>query len=73
MATIEQPEQLTWYGEFNWHGELHKLYCTSPSIEQAFRFLCLQLSKKLGHATSNEVRHYFYDTDKYTIKEVKKK
>jgi len=70
-----QPAQPTWYGEFCWHGEYPpiKLYCTSPSIEQAFRFFCKRISEKLGHKTSNEVRHYFYDTNKYTIREVKKK
>jgi hypothetical protein len=72
MASIEEPEQKTWCGEFNWYGEIHKLYCTSPSFDQAFRFLCLQLSKKVGHRTSNDVRHYFYATDRYMIKEVKK-
>ena len=73
MATIEEPEKHTYYGTFNWHGEDFSLYCTSPSKEQAFRFFCKRISEKLGHSTSNEVRHYFYDTDRYNIKEVKKR
>lgn len=63
-------ENKLYKGTFNWHGESFTLYTQSPSEEQAFRFLCKKISEKLGHATSNTVRHYFYDTDKYEIKEV---
>lgn len=60
-------------GTFNWYGELHNMYCRAESREQAFRFFCKRLSDKLGYKTSNTVRHYFYDTDKYMIREEKKK
>jgi len=59
-------------GTFNWYGEVIKdLYAHAYSEVQAFNFLCKQVSIKVDRSLF-DVRHYFYDSNKYEIKEVKK-
>lgn len=45
-------------GEFNWQGELHKLYTHAKSRDKAFRNLTVQLSKILDY-TNKKVSNYF--------------
>lgn len=55
---------------FNWHGELHTFKPKANNEDHAFNKCCATIAKKLGHRSSFEVRHYFYGTDKYNIREV---
>ena len=77
MTNSTSEDHLKLYkGIFNWYGDVisikgRYLYCRSASEEQAFQFFCKQIASIVGTSMFN-VRHYFYDSNKYTIEEVKK-
>ena len=73
-SASEKPTKL-YRGIFNWYGEIigfkgRYLHCYTSSEDQAFTFFCKQISSIVGTSLFN-VRHYFYDSNKYTIEEVK--
>lgn len=65
------PNQYTFEGSFNFHGELHKLYTTlsKPNPSKAKLNLINQLASKLGR-TSYELRQYFYYSNASSVIEV---
>lgn len=73
-STSEQASKL-YKGIFNWYGDVISyqgkyLHCHAASEEQAFQFFCKQIASIVGTSMFN-VRHYFYDSNKYTIEEVR--
>ena len=70
MSSSDSSNVHLYKGSFNWYGEVIKdLYAHAYSREQAFNFLCKQVSVKVGRSLF-DVRHYFYDSNKYELKEV---
>ncbi len=72
-STSEQSAKL-YKGRFNWYGDVipnngKYLHCHAASIGQAFNFLCKQVSVIVKRSLF-DVRHYFYDSNKYIIEEV---
>ena len=45
-------------GTFNWHGEIHKLFTTATSPQQARNFMMKRLADELGMKPGG-VRAYF--------------
>jgi hypothetical protein len=58
-------------GRFNWYGQVipkdgNWLYTHAMSEAQAFNFFCQRLTDIVNTSLFN-VRHYFYDSNKYEI------
>ena len=51
------------YGTFNWHGELHRLWTTAESKESAYKQLITRLAKILKRSRRS-VLVYFNDESK---------
>ncbi len=72
-STSEITYKYRYHGIFNWKGEIHDFWCWADSEDQAFLFFCIRLADKLGRVRTFDIRHYFYDSNKYEIrKEVTK-
>ena len=67
-STSENTYKNKYYGIFNWKGEIHDFWCWADSEDQAFLFFCIRLAEKLWRIRSFDVRHYFYDSNKYEIR-----
>jgi hypothetical protein len=57
--------------EFNWKGEIYNADFEAYSEDHAFRKMCWSISKRLGLTNDIDIRHYFWGTDKFNIKEIK--
>lgn len=53
---------------FNWEGEIHTIWTSAFHPQDAFLKACLKLAKKLNR-TGYSVRNYFYNSNRYEIKE----
>ena len=51
------------YGTFNWHGEVHRLWTTAESKESAYKQLITRLAKILKRSRRS-VLVYFNDESK---------
>jgi hypothetical protein len=59
-------------GVFNWHGIIYDIYAECVDEEQAFRTMCKEIADSMKLSNDIDVRHYFWGTTYFTLKEVNK-
>ena len=57
-------------GMFNLKGDVITKYVHAYSEDQAFRLICKLISKDMNLTNDIDIRHYFWGTVFYEIKEV---
>ena len=53
----------------NWHGEIHKIYTTAKTEDDAFGNCVVKLATKLTRTTSS-IYCYLRDADRFSIRRV---
>jgi hypothetical protein len=57
-------------GIFNLRGDVITKYTHANSEDQAFRLICKLISKDMNLTNDIDIRHYFWGTNYFEIKEV---
>ena len=57
-------------GMFNLKGDVITKYVHAHSPDQAFRLICKLISKDMNLTNDIDIRHYFWGTNYFEIKEV---
>jgi hypothetical protein len=66
----ESIEKKVYRGIFNYHGDIFTKYVKAHNEDQAFRIICKLISEGMGLKNDIDIRHYFWGTDYFDIKEV---
>ena len=63
--------KILYKGVFNLRGDVITKYTHANSEDQAFRFICKDISKDMNLRNDIDIRHYFWGTDHFKIYEIK--